>query len=127
MEVEDALAHLRDAQQALEKARRAEYTALLVRDEAMVAAHRAGASSSVIGEITGMNQPNVVRGRRRAVTRREVLPDGLLGPAEARRRSGLSVQEFVRLVESGELPAVEIYPGVHAFRPEVIAGRARAV
>lgn len=127
MDAEAALAHLREAQQALENSRRAEYTALLVRDEAMVAAHRAGTNSSLIGEITGMNQPNVVRGRRRAVTRREVLPDGLLGPAEALRRSGLSVQEFVRLVESGELSAVEVHPGVHAFRPEVIAGRAKAV
>jgi hypothetical protein len=126
MDVDQALAELRQAQEALELARRAEYTALRVRDEAMVAAHRAGASSSVIGEITGMNQPNVARGRRRAATRREVIPTGLLGPSEALRASGLPVKEFVRLVESGELPSVEVYPGVHAFRPETLGRRATA-
>lgn len=127
MDVDQSLRELREAQEALDFARRAEYAALRVRDEAMVAAHRAGANSSVIGEITGMNQPNVARGRRRAVTRREVIPDGLLGPSEAMRASGLGVKEFVRRVESGELPSVEIYPGVHAFRPEVVSARSRVV
>src|SRR5688500_1676273 len=103
MTVEQALADLQEAQAALDDARRAEYTALRVRDEAMVAAHRAGASSREIGEVTGMNQPNVARGRRRAVTRREVIPSGLLGPTEALRASGLGVRDFVAKVESGEL------------------------
>ena len=125
MTVEQALEDLRHAQAALEDARRAEYTALRVRDEAMVAAHRAGANSREIGEITGMNQPNVARGRRRAVTHREVIPSGLLGPTEALRASGLSVKDFVAKVESGALPSVEVSPGVHAFKPEVVARKAR--
>jgi hypothetical protein len=51
----------------------------------------------------------------------------LLGPTEALRASGLSVRDFVAKVESGELPSIEVSPGVHAFKPESFERGRRAV
>jgi hypothetical protein len=70
--------------------------------------------STLVGDI---GQPNVVRARRRAVTRREVVfPAGLLSPADAVRESGLGPREFIHAVREGRLIAVELPGGVRAFR-----------
>jgi hypothetical protein len=110
-----ALRALQEAHETLRAARRAADAALDVRDAAMVEAHRAGASSREIGEVVGMNQPNVVRSRKRA-TGRPSLDAELLTPAEALRAAKLTVREFVRAVERGQLRSIEVSPGVHGFR-----------
>ncbi len=68
--------------------------------------------SSLIGDI---GQPNVVRARRRAVTCREVVPGGMLGPGDAVRESGLTPGEFIAAVRDGRITPVEVAPGVRAF------------
>ncbi len=93
----------------------------LIRDSTIVEAHRAGLSSREISELVGdIGQPNVVRARRRAIARREVVPDGLLSPADALRSSELSPKEFIELVRTGRLRPVEVPGGVRAFRKEDI-------
>ena len=128
---EQARAKLLEAEAAYQQARADDYVTRLVRDSAMVEAHRAGISSREISELLGgLGQPNVVRARRRAETRREAVPDGLLSPADAVRESGLGPREFLAAVREGRVRPVEVYPGVHAFRPEDVrqlaaAGRGR--
>ena len=98
-----------------------EFVARLIRDSAIVDAHRSGLSSREISELVGdMGQPNVVRARRRAVTRRETVPDDLLSPADALRASGLSAKVFIDHVRQRNLHPVELAGGVRAFRPEDI-------
>lgn len=112
---------LREAQAEYEHARADDYVAREIRDTAMVEAHRAGLSSREIGGLVGgLDQPNVVRARRRAITRREVMPDGLLSPTEALRLSSLSATEFITAVRTGRIRSVEVYRGVYAFRPEEV-------
>ena len=65
----------------------------------------------------------LVRGRelghgRRAVTRREVVPDGLLSPADALRASGLAPKEFITSVRTGRVRPIDLPGGVRAFRKE---------
>ena len=110
-----------EAESVYQAARAGDYVARLIRDGAIVEAHRAGLSSRVIGELVGdMDQANVVRARRRAVTRREIVPDGLLNPVDAVRRSGLGPAEFVAAIRDGRLVPVDLHGGVRAFRPEEI-------
>lgn len=110
---------LREAQTEYERARSDDYVAREIRDTAMVEAHRAGLSSREIGSLVGgLDQPNVVRARRRAITRRDVMPNGLLSPTEALRLSKLSATEFISAVRAGRIRSVEVYRGVYAFRPE---------
>ncbi len=91
----------------------------LIRDAAIVEAHRAGLSSREISELVGdIGQPNVVRARRRAVSRREAVPDGLLSPADALRASGLAPKEFITRVRSGRVRPIDLPGGVRAFRKE---------
>jgi hypothetical protein len=112
---------LREAQAEYEHARAEDYVAREIRDTAMVEAHRAGLSSREIGSLVGgLDQPNVVRARRRAIMRREVMPDGLLSPTEALRLSSLSATEFITAVRTGRIRSVEVYRGVYAFRPEEV-------
>jgi hypothetical protein len=119
--VEEARNRLVEAEAEYKRARAEDYVTRLIRDSAIVEAHRAGLSSREISDLVGdIGQPNVVRARRRAVTRREVVPDGLLSPADALRQSGLSPSEFIRAVRSGELLAVDLPGGVRAFRQEDI-------
>lgn len=126
--VDAARKRLIDAQRAYESARIGEYTARLVRDDAMVEVHRAGLSSRAIGEILGgMDQANVVRARRRAVTRREAVPEGLLSPADALRRSGLSPSALVNAVRRGQINLVAVEGEVRAFRPEDVDALQRPV
>lgn len=116
---ERARAKLLEAEEAYQRARVDDYVTRLIRDSAMVEAHRAGISSREIGELLGgLGQPNVVRARRRAETRREAIPDGLLSPADAVRESGLGPREFLAVVREGGIRPVEVYPGIHAFRPD---------
>lgn len=118
-DMEAARTRLIEAEQEYQRARVDDYVARLVRDSAMVDAHRAGLSSNEISRLLGdMGQPNVVRARRRAMTRREVVPGGLISPADAVRESGLGPREFIEAVRSGRLASVELPGGVRAFRIE---------
>ena len=108
-----------EAEEEYQRARTDDYVTRLVRDSAIVDAHRAGLSSREISTLVGdIGQPNVVRARRRAVTRREVVPAGLLSPADAVRESGLGPREFIHAVRERRLIAVELPGGVRAFRVE---------
>jgi len=117
--LDEVRARLVEAEVEYQRARTDDYVARIVRDASIVDAHRAGLSSSEISKLVGdIGQPNVVRARRRAVTRREVVPDGLLSPADALRQSGLHPREFITAVRTGSLPVVELPAGVRAFRVE---------
>ncbi len=117
--VEDAKARLLEAEQEYQRARADDYVTRLIRDAAMVEAHRSGLSSREISDLLGgIGQPNVVRARRRASSRIETLPEGLLSPADAVRVSGLSPKEFVMAVRERRIASVEPLAGVHAFRSE---------
>jgi hypothetical protein len=119
--IEDARRHLLDAETEYQHARTGDYVARLIRDSAMVEAHRAGLSSREISELVGdIGQPNVVRARKRAFARREVVPDGLLSPSDALRQSGLTAHRFIKAVRDGELQTVDLPGGVRAFRVEDI-------
>ncbi len=112
---------LKEAEAEYDRARSEDYVARLIRDSEIVEAHRAGLSSSEISELVGdIGQPNVVRARRRAVTRREMVPEGLLSPADALRMSEMNPREFISEVRSGRLRPVNLPGGVRAFRKEDI-------
>jgi hypothetical protein len=116
---DEARQRLIEAQDQYQRNRGDAYVILLVRDAAIVDAHRAGLSSREISTLVGdIGQPNVVRARRRAVTRREVVPDGLLSPADALRASGLGPKEFIDAVRSGRLRQKNLPGGASAFRAE---------
>ncbi len=117
--VDEARRTLVDAETEYRRALTEDYITRLIRDDAIVEAHRSGLSSREISEIVGdMGQPNVVRARRRAATRREVIPGGLLSPADAVRSSGLPLREFVAAVREGRITPVVLEAGVRAFKPE---------
>jgi hypothetical protein len=121
--VDEARQRLAEAEAEYRKALTDDYITRLIRDDAIVEAHRSGLSSREISEIVGdIGQPNVVRARRRAVTRREILPDGLLSPADAVRASGLNPREFVEAVRTNRIVPVALDGGVRAFKPEDVAG-----
>ena len=125
--VEDAKAKLLEAEQEYQRARAGDYVTRLIRDAAMVQAHRAGISSREISDLLGgIGQPNVVRARRRAASRIETLPKGLLSPVEAVRESGLSPKDFVMAVRDGRITSVEPVAGVRAFRSEEVRRLTRA-
>jgi hypothetical protein len=120
--LDDARRRLGEAETEYRRALTEDYITRLIRDDAIVEAHRSGLSSREISEIVGdIGQPNVVRARRRAVTRREILPSGLLSPADAVRKSGLTPREFVEAVHTGRITPVVLDAGVRAFKPEDIA------
>jgi hypothetical protein len=117
--LEEARRNLLQAEQEYQRARVDDYITRLVRDSAIVEAHRLGMSSREISSLIGdIGQPNVVRARRRAIARREVVPSGMLGPGDAVRESGLSPRDFIRAVRAGRITAIEVAPGVRAFRVE---------
>jgi len=112
---------LKDAEAAYNSARSEHYVARDIRDSRMGEAHQAGLSSREISDLVGdIGQPNVVRARRRAFTRRDVVPDGLLSPVDALRRSEMNPKEFMTAVRSGRLQPVDLPGGVRAFREEDI-------
>ncbi|HEY1653292.1 MAG TPA: hypothetical protein VGG09_15510 [Acidimicrobiales bacterium] len=118
---EEARRRLIEAEIEYQNARAGDYVALRIRDAAMVEAHRAGLSSREISELVGdIGQPNVVRARRRAFTRSEVIPDGLLSPVDALRDSGMTARDFITAVRTGEIETVDLPGGVRAFRVEDI-------
>jgi hypothetical protein len=121
-DIDSARQRLIEAEEAYQRARTDDYVIRVIRDSAIVDAHRAGLSSRAISELVGdIGQPNVVRARRRAVTRREIVPDGLLSPADALRESGLGPQDFIMAVRDGRLSSVELPGAVRAFRTEDVA------
>lgn len=118
-ERDEARRNLLQAEQEYQRARVDDYITRLVRDSAIVEAHRLGMSSREISSLIGdIGQPNVVRARRRAIARREVVPGGMLGPGDAVRESGLSPRDFIRAVRVGRIVPIEVAPGVRAFRVE---------
>jgi hypothetical protein len=120
--VDEARTRLEQAEAEYRRALTEDYVTRLIRDDAIVEAHRAGLSSSAISDIVGdIGQPNVVRARKRALTRREVIPGGLLSPADALRASGLDASAFVTAVREGRVVPIVLDGGVRAFRPEDIA------
>lgn len=120
-DLERARHRLLEAEAEYQQARSEDYVARLIRDSAIVDAHRSGLTSRQISELVGdIGQPNVVRARRRAITRGEVVPAGLLSPADALRLSGLSPKEFIGLVRARRVQLVALPGGGRAFRPEDI-------
>lgn len=110
-----------EAEREYQRARADDYIARLIRDSAIVDAHRSGLSSREISELAGdIGQPNVVRARRRALTRREIARDDLLTPTDAIRASGLSPAAFIGLVRERALQPIEAADGVRGFRREDI-------
>ncbi len=121
MSREVARQRLEEAEAEYKRARSEDYITRQVRDSVIVEAHRAGLSSREISELVGdIGQPNVVRARRRAISRRNVVPDGLLSPADALRLSGMTPKEFITEVRSRRVHPVELGGGVRAFREEDI-------
>jgi len=107
-----------EAEAEYRRVRSEDYVARVIRDAAIVDAHRAGLSSREISALIGdIGQPNVVRARRRAMTRL-ATPGELLSPADAVRASGLTSAEFITAVRDGRLHPVDIGGGASAFRPE---------
>lgn len=120
-DVEQTRRRLLEAEAEYQRARADDHISRLIRDSAIVDAHRAGLSSREISEsIGGIGQPHVVRAKRRAATRREVVPPGLLSPVDALRASGLGPHDFITAVRSGRIAPVDLPGGVRAFRPEDI-------
>jgi hypothetical protein len=120
-ELDEARVRLVEAEAEYQRTRADDYITRLIRDAAIVEAHRAGLSSREISELVGdIGQPNVVRVRRRAITRREVVPEGLLSPADAVRASGLGPRDFISAVREGRVRPVDLPAGVRAFRVEDI-------
>ena len=118
-ETEDMRNRLVEAEEEYKRARAADYVTRLIRDAAIVDAHRAGLSSREISSLVGdIGQPNVVRARRRATTHEEAVPRGLLSPADAIRESGLGPRAFIDAVREGRLNPVELPGGARAFRIE---------
>ena len=108
-----------EAEEEYRRSRAEDYVVRLVRDETIVDAHRGGLSSREISSLVGdIGQPNVVRTRRRAITRREVVPQGLLDPADAVRASGMGPAAFISAVREGRITPMELAGGVKAFRTE---------
>lgn len=92
------------------------YTTRLIRDAAIIDAHREGVSASTIAHLVDMSGED----DRRSPSRREVVPEGLLNPADAIRRSGLRPAQFVAAVREGRVTPVDLWGGVRAFRVEDI-------
>jgi hypothetical protein len=121
-ELEEVRRRLVEAEAEYQRARVDNYVARQIRDAAIVDAHREGLSSREISELVGdIGQPNVVRVRRRAIARRDVVPHGLLSAADAVRASGLGPAEFIALVREGRLRPLDLPDGVRAFRAEDVA------
>jgi hypothetical protein len=110
-----------EAEEEYRRTRAEDYVVRLVRD-----AHRGGMSSREISALVGdIGQPNVVRTRRRAITRRDVVPHGLLDPADAVRASGMGPAAFISAVREGRIKPVELADGVKAFRTEDVEALAK--
>jgi hypothetical protein len=124
---EQAKLALLEAERQYQRARIDGYITRLIRDTAMVEAHRAGLSSREISDLLGgIGQPNVVRARRRAESHTGGLADGLLSPADALRASGLAPGAFVDAVRQGRIEPIQPRPGMHVFRADDVRGLAEA-
>jgi hypothetical protein len=116
-----------EAERQYQRARIDDYLSRLIRDTAMVDAHRAGLSSREISDLLGgIGQPNVVRARRRAESNAGGLAEGLLSPADALRASGLAPGEFIDAVHQGRIEPVQPRPGIHVFRADDVRDLAEA-
>ncbi len=114
-----------EAEEEYRRTRAEDYVVRLVRDATIVDAHRGGMSSREISALVGdIGQPNVVRTRRRAITRRDTVPHGLLDPADAVRASGMGPAAFISAVREGRIKPVELAGGAKAFLTEDVEGLA---
>jgi len=97
-----------------------DYITRKVRDATVVDAYRNGLLSSreLSDLVKDLGRRNVVGLQRRAITRRDVVPGGMLDPADALRASGLDPRDFILAVREGRIRPVEVGGGVRAFRAE---------
>lgn len=113
---------LTEAEREYKNARTHDYVARVIRDGLIVNAVRAGISQKEISGLVGdMSQPNVARAHKRAFTRRDVVPDGMLAADDALEQSGLGPAAFMDAVRTGRIAAKPIgTSGAWAFLPEDI-------
>lgn len=111
---------LAEAEAEYQKARTYDYIALVIRDGLIVNAIRAGLSQKEIGGlVSAMNQPHVARVNRRAVARRDAVPDGMVAADDAQEQSDLGPAAFMDAVRAGRIvPKPTGATGVWAFTPE---------
>ncbi|WP_137145093.1 hypothetical protein [Mycolicibacterium sp. CR10] len=118
---QDALrADLAEAECEYQNDRTYDYIARVIRDGLIVRAHRGGLHQREISAIIGdIGQPNVARAQKRAITRRGVVPDGMVAADDAQERSGLGPAAFMAAVRAGRVvPRSTGSPGVWAFNAE---------
>lgn len=118
---QDALrADLEEAEREYQNARALDYIARVIRDGLIVRAHRGGIHQREISAIvSNIGQPNVARAQKRAITRRDVVPGGMVAADDAQEQSGLGPAAFMDAVRAGQIvPRPTGSPGVWAFNPE---------
>jgi hypothetical protein len=118
---QDALrTHLAEAEREYQNDRTHDYIARVIRDGLIVRAHRGGIHQREISTIvSNIGQPNVARAKTRAVTRRDVVPGGMIAADDAQERSGLGPAAFMAAVRAGQIvPRPTSIPGVWAFNAE---------
>jgi hypothetical protein len=92
----------------------------VIRDGLIARAHRGGIHQREISAlVSDMGQPNVARAQKRAVTRRDAVPGGMLAADDAQEQSGLRPAAFLEAVRTGRIePKPTGTTGVWAFLPE---------
>jgi hypothetical protein len=118
---QDALrADLEEAEREYQNTRTHDYIARVIRDGLIVRAHRGGINQKEISAIvSNIGQPNVARAQKRAITRRDVVPGGMIAADDAQAQSGLGPAAFMAAVRVGQIvPRPTGSPGVWAFNPE---------
>ncbi len=92
---------------------------MVIRDAQIVEAVRGRVPQKDISATVGnIGQPNVSRAKNRAITRRDVVPDGMTASDEAMEETGLGPAQFMHAVRNGVIKPVPAGNGVWAFRPE---------
>jgi hypothetical protein len=108
---------LEAAQMVYEDSKTDQHVARMIRDGALIAAHRAGVAPEEIAEAIGEDDvTDVVRIRRRAMSHREVLPVDLLSPSQALRLSTLNPSQFIDAVRDGKIEKVLLEKGAVGFK-----------
>lgn len=115
-------ADLAEAEREYQSDRTHDYIARVIRDGLIVRAHRGGIHQREISAIvSNIGQPNVARAQKRAITRRDVVPHGMIAADDAQGQSGLGPAAFMAAVRAGQIvPRPTGTPGVWAFNPEDI-------
>ncbi len=118
-------ADLAEAEREYQNDRTHDYIARVIRDGLIVRAHWGGIHQKEISAIvSNIGQPNVARAQKRAITRRDVVPGGMMAADDAQEQSGLGPAAFMAAVRSGQIvPRPTGSPGVWAFNPEDVPSR----